>query len=135
MWFNSLFVSSSVPLAQWKARWTSNPKVLGSTPRWDENLLHSIIERLRVNGYISFSSRSNFDPRLLHPDVQPPLDLRDAGERPRHDGGRRLLPRSGDGEGRGRQLAGGVGRRLGGRVHDARRVGGCLLGEEEARIY
>ena len=26
---------SSVPLAQWIARWTSNPKVLGSTPRWD----------------------------------------------------------------------------------------------------
>ena len=24
-----------VPLAQWIARWTSNPKVLGSTPRWD----------------------------------------------------------------------------------------------------
>ena len=27
---------SSVPLAQWIARWTSNPKVLGSTPRWDD---------------------------------------------------------------------------------------------------
>ena len=26
---------SCVPLAQWIARWTSNPKVLGSTPRWD----------------------------------------------------------------------------------------------------
>ena len=26
-----------VPLAQWIARWTSNPKVLGSTPRWDDN--------------------------------------------------------------------------------------------------
>ena len=25
-----------VPLAQWIARWTSNPKVLGSTPRWDD---------------------------------------------------------------------------------------------------
>ena len=25
----------NVPLAQWIARWTSNPKVLGSTPRWD----------------------------------------------------------------------------------------------------
>ena len=28
-----------VPLAQWIARWTSNPKVLGSTPRWDEQCL------------------------------------------------------------------------------------------------
>ena len=27
---------SDVPLAQWIARWTSNPKVLGSTPRWDD---------------------------------------------------------------------------------------------------
>ena len=26
---------TGVPLAQWIARWTSNPKVLGSTPRWD----------------------------------------------------------------------------------------------------
>ena len=25
-----------VPLAQRIARWTSNPKVLGSIPRWDE---------------------------------------------------------------------------------------------------
>ncbi len=28
-----------VPLAQWIARWTSKPKVLGSTPRWDEQCL------------------------------------------------------------------------------------------------
>ena len=28
---------SCVPLAQWIARWTSNPKVLGSTPRWDDD--------------------------------------------------------------------------------------------------
>ena len=27
---------SGVPLAQRIARWTSNPKVLGSIPRWDE---------------------------------------------------------------------------------------------------
>ena len=31
-------MSTSVPLAQWIARWTSNPKVLGSTPRWDGTL-------------------------------------------------------------------------------------------------
>ena len=30
------FVSVVVPLAQRIARWTSNPKVLGSIPRWDE---------------------------------------------------------------------------------------------------
>ena len=28
-------VESGVPLAQRIARWTSNPKVLGSIPRWD----------------------------------------------------------------------------------------------------
>ena len=27
---------TDVPLAQRIARWTSNPKVLGSIPRWDE---------------------------------------------------------------------------------------------------
>jgi hypothetical protein len=31
--------SSQVPLAQRIARWTSNPKVLGSIPRWDDNIL------------------------------------------------------------------------------------------------
>ena len=31
-----------VPLAQWIARWTSNPKVLGSTPRWDDRFLHFV---------------------------------------------------------------------------------------------
>ena len=30
---------SGVPLAQRIARWTSNPKVLGSIPRWDEIFL------------------------------------------------------------------------------------------------
>ena len=38
---------SGVPLAQWIARWTSNPKVLGSTPRWDDGFFafsaHSLI--------------------------------------------------------------------------------------------
>ena len=29
----------SVPLAQWLARWTSNPKVPGSNPGWDVVLL------------------------------------------------------------------------------------------------
>ena len=29
-------IKQSVPLAQRIARWTSNPKVLGSIPRWDE---------------------------------------------------------------------------------------------------
>ena len=32
---------SGVPLAQWIARWTSNPKVLGSIPRWDVNKILS----------------------------------------------------------------------------------------------
>ena len=30
-------ISEHVPLAQRIARWTSNPKVLGSIPRWDEH--------------------------------------------------------------------------------------------------
>ena len=30
--------NNQVPLAQRIARWTSNPKVLGSIPRWDEQL-------------------------------------------------------------------------------------------------
>ncbi len=32
-------VAALVPLAQRIARWTSNPKVLGSIPRWDEQSL------------------------------------------------------------------------------------------------
>ena len=32
-------VLQHVPLAQRIARWTSNPKVLGSIPRWDETFL------------------------------------------------------------------------------------------------
>ena len=31
-------LAALVPLAQRIARWTSNPKVLGSIPRWDEHL-------------------------------------------------------------------------------------------------
>ena len=27
---------TSVPVAQWIARWTSNPKVPGSNPGWDD---------------------------------------------------------------------------------------------------
>ena len=32
-------LAALVPLAQRIARWTSNPKVLGSIPRWDEQYL------------------------------------------------------------------------------------------------
>ena len=39
-------VVNVVPLAQWIARWTSNPKVLGSTPRWDENILLKLVDGL-----------------------------------------------------------------------------------------
>ena len=34
----SVSTFTGVPLAQRIARWTSNPKVLGSIPRWDENI-------------------------------------------------------------------------------------------------
>ena len=40
-WFRK--VHQHVPLAQRIARWTSNPKVLGSIPRWDECILHYVI--------------------------------------------------------------------------------------------
>ena len=33
-------MSSLVPVAQWIARWTSNPKVLGSTPSRDANTFY-----------------------------------------------------------------------------------------------
>ena len=35
-------LAALVPLAQRIARWTSNPKVLGSTPRWDDRFLHFV---------------------------------------------------------------------------------------------
>ena len=35
-------VAITVPVAQWIARWTSNPQVLGSTPRWDDRFLHFV---------------------------------------------------------------------------------------------
>ena len=41
-----LMVVNVVPLAQWIARWTSNPKVLGSTPRWDGNILLKLVDGL-----------------------------------------------------------------------------------------
>ena len=44
-------VVNVVPLAQWIARWTSNPKVLGSTPRWDENILLKLVDGLVNVGY------------------------------------------------------------------------------------
>ena len=37
-----VFLSCGVPLAQRIARWTSNPKVLGSTPRWDDRFLRFV---------------------------------------------------------------------------------------------
>ena len=36
---------TDVPLAQRIARWTSNPKVLGSIPRWDEEIFFMKIVR------------------------------------------------------------------------------------------
>ena len=61
--FNKKFLCG-VPLAQRIARWTSNPKVLGSIPRWDEtffcltlsgNVFQSIGEILlsTVNSFLS----------------------------------------------------------------------------------
>ena len=44
-------LSEHVPLAQRIARWTSNPKVLGSIPRWDEHDFFFPLD------YLSFSPR------------------------------------------------------------------------------
>ena len=43
--------AGSVPLAQRIARWTSNPKVLGSIPRWDDNF--SLFGTTTLREYIS----------------------------------------------------------------------------------
>ena len=53
-----LVAGEQVPLAQRIARWTSNPKVLGSIPRWDEKLLehaHTSHRLLSVNRIPSMS--------------------------------------------------------------------------------
>ena len=36
-----LFTVVIAPLAQWIARWTSNPEVLGSSPRWGKVFIHN----------------------------------------------------------------------------------------------
>ena len=49
---------SGVPLAQRIARWTSNPKVLGSIPRWDDTFFYvsqiMFISRIGKNCSIQF---------------------------------------------------------------------------------
>ena len=45
-----------VPLAQRIARWTSNPKVLGSIPRWDGSFLLEI-DCLWPDGRVVFFAR------------------------------------------------------------------------------
>ena len=51
--------TSSVPLAQRIARWTSNPKVLGSIPRWDEhwNFLLSLLEASSCKWHLALDVR------------------------------------------------------------------------------
>ena len=41
-----------VPLAQRIARWTSNPKVLGSIPRWDDRFF---VKQLLLYSILTFS--------------------------------------------------------------------------------
>ena len=45
LYTNSIPGTSQVPVAQWIARWPSNPKVLGSTPRWDDNFFHFLVSQ------------------------------------------------------------------------------------------
>ena len=49
---------SGVPLAQRIARWTSNPKVLGSIPRWDDTFFYvsQIMYISRIGKYCSIQS-------------------------------------------------------------------------------
>ena len=42
----TIILLCGVPLAQRIARWTSNPKVLGSIPRWDENIFLTFMPKL-----------------------------------------------------------------------------------------
>ena len=49
-------LSCGVPLAQRIARWTSNPKVLGSIPRWDGSFLLEI-DCLWPDGRVVFFAR------------------------------------------------------------------------------
>ena len=51
-----------VPLAQWIARWTSNPKVLGSTPRWDDTKLFCFIFIHEWSFEMSFPMYNNDQP-------------------------------------------------------------------------
>ena len=45
-------ISPPVPLAQRIARWTSNPKVLGSIPRWDDRFF---VKQLLLYSILTFS--------------------------------------------------------------------------------
>ena len=56
------FSHAAVPLAQRIARWTSNPKVLGSIPRWDE--LFSPFD-IRIQSPLLTKVFSPFDKKCL----------------------------------------------------------------------
>ena len=56
--FNSRLVHPVAPLAQWIARWTSNPKVMGSSPIGSSALVAQLAERAAVNRKVIGSNPS-----------------------------------------------------------------------------
>ena len=49
----TLYVDS-VPVAQWIARWTSNPKVAGSNPAGDKYVLFLLREFLKFLSFVKY---------------------------------------------------------------------------------
>ena len=69
-WILVLYCSYHVPLAQRIARWTSNPKVLGSIPRWDDffffsSFISSLLLRASL-GKKKEKKNSFSNPKRLH---------------------------------------------------------------------
>ena len=47
-----MIIHSNVPVAQWIARWTSNPKVVGSNPTRDETYFAILYKKVCSYTYI-----------------------------------------------------------------------------------
>ena len=62
-------ISPPVPLAQRIARWTSNPKVLGSIPRWDDNRVF-LGYLLKVMKKMNFGAKFCSWIQMLHTDAK-----------------------------------------------------------------
>ena len=47
---------STAPVAQWIARWTSNPKVVGSSPTWGSTFMFACITSISPAAFAAVSS-------------------------------------------------------------------------------